>query len=898
MVEPVNGMSLFEVIAPAENDRDAAGVENMLATLPSGPLSLEIAGHATQRRLLVRGREDTVLAVLDRLAAAYPQAQFRRLRVKVSEEDPAIIQRGEVVHSAELYLAQPPYLPIKIFESHRDRSRQGADPLLDLLGAVGGAGPGRSLVQLILEPAPFDWSKHYLPIARSRDWRERSMTAPAQLRIGVFLSMVFWGLVSFLVGLFAWLDGDWLKTVASWSALFGGEGMLWFLLQRLDIQGDPDLMRAKTYKPAYRVWIRASSMAADPLEAESRLRAVTRAFEVFNLPGGNGFRSRPIIIDPASLTTDLLSWQIPLTGDGFRPPWLAKPILNVAELASLWHLPLGEMEVQSLKRSQAKRFLPAVETPDDGILVGVSEHQGRKVEVRLPRELLNSNLFLVGKTQRGKSTLMMRLAEAVMAQRDRALVVFDPHTDLVRAILTRVPEDRIQDVVLLDLADHDFPVGINLLEVRPESPREPGKIVSDIIASFSDIWERTWGPRMESFLRWVLVALVGYNRVASRQATILEVNLFLNSETYQLEVLRMLPDPDVHRWWRDEFQALRHQHQRFLIEVISPIKTKIDAFIAMPVVRNILGQPLSTVHLEDEVKAGRIVLVNLASGIIGNDAASLIGSALLDHLAAIFATQAEKPRDERFKATVIVDEMQTIGGAAKKYEHFLQELSKYGANVILGTQSLGLLDGEDTTLRDSIFANTGGLFTFETSAADAQYLVKELDERVGITDLINLGPFRCYLKTLHGGERAPVVSMETLPPDPGDDLRAEMARDFSRQGFARPRVEVEAERKISIQDVYYPLPPSAQEAGQRPPLDKEVSAALQVLVPAGEDSKQPLHKGAAPPPTEEELAQKERNRSRRQRGKKKEPVDVITEKPGSGDTVLAHEVPADERPSS
>ncbi len=875
------GDLLLEITPPRDNERDAAAVEDMLAALSlSEPFSLEIAGEGGRKRFLARGSPRAIEHLRSRLAGIYPHAGLEVVNpAREPRRDPARPRPGERALTMELYLRTGPHLPIKTYTTYQDERVRGSDPLLEVLSALGAR--GRALTQLILRPAPDNWSERYLDLARQRHWQERKASPRGQAAVGIFLLMVFWALFLFLRAFFWWLEGLRGHALLAGIALFLGEVALFYPLRSLTREDDPQIVREKVHLPAFETWLRITAFAGEEVELEERMWDIVSAYRLYNLPAGNGFLARKVVFDPTDIGTDPLATNLPLLGRELRAWWARKPILNVRELASLWHLPLGEVDVQGLRRAPARVVLPVTEVSGEGILLGHSVHQGRRVEVRLPFEILHHNVFLVGKTQRGKSNLMQLLAESAIAAGDRAVVVIDPHVDLVRSLQARIPPGHEERVILIDLFDRDSPVGINLLEYRRESPIDRDKVVADIIDSFSDIWVRFWGPRMEIYLRWALLTLAEHNRTAKRQMTILEVNLLLSDERFRGDILRQIRDPEIHRWWREEYEPLRLRHSRFMMEVISPVKTKIDRFVASRIAKNVLGQPRSSADIGRAIQDRKIVLVNLASGLVGKETASLLGSAILDILASVFRYQAQEERRRRALATVIVDEIQAIEGSGRKYREFLQELSKFGANVVLGTQSLAMIETMEPGLKGAIFANSSTLFIFESSAEDARYLVHEVDRPVSVADLTNLGPFRCYVKTMIGGERMPVFTLETLPPQQGSSEQAERVRLLSRKRYGRDRAEVEAERRSSIQERYYPVTLPAEKVVAKTPSESrlypgkasegETGREGDPGEAAGERVEAPHHVGGTTGEStldEGELSRRGRSRARRQRLKK------------------------------
>jgi hypothetical protein len=269
---------------------------------------------------------------------------------------------------------------------------------------------------------------------------------------------------------------------------------------------------------------------------------------------------------------------------------------------------------------------------------------------------------------------------------------------------------------------------------------------------------------------------------------------------FRRDLLNRLEDPTIRVWWSDYFDALE---RRFQLEVINPVLTKIHRFQGSTAARNIVGQPASTIDPTGWLRDGAIVIVNTARGIIGENAAALVGSTLLNLVTLAVAQQASVQATERRPISMYVDEFHTIPGA--DYEGILAELNKYGANLVLATQSLTRLlalgQEEGRGLRATVFANLDGLFAFNCSAEDAEYLVPELGGALDEQDLIELGEHQCYARISSGGKRLPTFSVHLdSPAGPDEALRDELAR-ASAGRYGRPVEAVEADRQAALERV-------------------------------------------------------------------------------------------------
>jgi hypothetical protein len=809
----------------------------LLNSLSTGSLfSLEIAGDEKSRRFLVRGTPEGVAHIRRQLQATYDQVSFRNLS---AEEDPARPSNLPAV-CAQLTLSRPAYLPVRTFE-------EGAfledDPVRGILGAFDGMETGeRALTQIILASAPREWSRRYEGSARQV---EKSMMGEAMsfgLVVRQFVSVIavmtavafgLWALLSFM-------QHAWLTFILA-SVLFAGavRGVI-FLYTLISEQAnvDPKLVQTKIAASAYDANIRLFIAGKTRERAERKLREIVAAYRRLNLQSGNSFVGHFAEFDPRVLSPDRPSLWNELTARVTR--------LSVNELAALWHLPVGA-EVPGVERMLAKRILPLPTTVQKGILIGHSRHQGQQIPVRLGEESLWHHIFMVAKTQKGKSTLMAHLAAEAMRKKT-ALVVIDPHGDLARSLLGLVPRSRASDVVFIDFSDMHQVVGLNLLDMS--QGRNADAIVSNIVHVGELIWSDNWGPRMEDALRMALRTLLSANEILARrrqpQFTLLDIPPLFELPNFRHRLIEQyVGDQEILQWWTGYFERL---YESLRMDVINPVLTKIHRFSTHKAVRNIVGQANSTVNFRELLNERRILLVNTATGVIGPDAGGLLGAVLVDYINFAVREQMAIPDPAaRARAVIVIDEFQAIPGV--DYQGLLAELQKMGASFILATQALGQLDAIDHALRPSILSNVSTLFVFQTSAEDADLLRHELDEAVTITDIVNLDDYNCYVKTQLEHKRLPVMHVVTMPPPQGDrvvvsQIGAQMAR------YTRSISVAESERN-SFQEQWY-----GRERNLLRQLMMQGRTSSKKSDKDGEGAKttsQPATSHAAPTPTQESV---------------------------------------------
>src|SRR6266536_5123589 len=327
---------------------------------------------------------------------------------------------------------------------------------------------------------------------------------------------------------------------------------------------------------------------------------------------------------------------------------------------------------------------------------------------------------------------------------------------------------------------------------------------------------------MEDAFRFATLALFEANEAmcaedprAGRgaQHTILDVPAILERPGFRRQVLKRTSDPVIRQWFDGYFEPLERRYQ---MEIINPVQTKVHKYLGSRVARHIVGQPRSTIDFRGLVASGKIVIVNLNAFDVGEDLAALIGGTLLNLAARAISSQALLPQAARKPVTLVVDEFHTITGA--DYEQVLGELAKYGANVMLASQTLSRLDRltdaqRTRNLRASVFSNLDGLFAFHTSAEDAAYLAEELGGGLDAQDILELGYYQSYarLTDVRTGERLPTFSLQLdPPPESNEHLAVRLAR-LSAERFGRDALDVELDLQSALERIRGPQRPTETE---------------------------------------------------------------------------------------
>jgi TraM recognition site of TraD and TraG len=391
------------------------------------------------------------------------------------------------------------------------------------------------------------------------------------------------------------------------------------------------------------------------------------------------------------------------------------------------------------------------------------------------------HLYIVGKTGLGKSTLLRNLILQDLYA-GRGVGLLDPHGDLAREVLDAIPKERTGEVLYFNPGDLARPVGLNLL---PKVPRDTDHlVVSGVLSAFRGIWGSSWGPRLEYILGHALAALLDHGNL-----TILALPRLLSDDSFRERVTARVQDPVVRGFWRDEYAGYE---RRFRLEAIAPIQNKIGRLLANAPMRNILGQPRSRFDAAFLLDRERIMIADLAKGVVGEDYSRLLGALVLSQFQWAAMQRSGNPEAApRTPFYLYIDEFQSF--ATDALTSILAEARKYGLALILAHQYLDQLTDE---IRQSVFGNAGNLIAFRVGQSDARILEDEFGGNVKRGNLVSLGKYEIYARLLdHGRMREPFRG-RTLPPVKGTATgRREAVIRRSRERYGRPREEVEAKIK-------------------------------------------------------------------------------------------------------
>jgi hypothetical protein len=422
-------------------------------------------------------------------------------------------------------------------------------------------------------------------------------------------------------------------------------------------------------------------------------------------------------------------------------------------------------------------------TQKDVIYFARTNFRGASRLFGIKRKDRRQHMYVVGKSGTGKSVFMHNMIVQDIANGE-GLCVVDPHGELIEGVLKKIPEERIKDVVYFNPADPDYAVGFNVLEI-PDM-RYKHLVAQGLMGIFTKIWSNVWSARMEYILNNAILALVD-----TPGSTLLGIPRLLVDKDYRQKVVGNIKDPVIKSFWINEFEEWQNQYRN---EAIAPIQNKVGQFLSSSIVRNIVGQAKSTIDIFDIMNSGKIFLVDVSKGKIGEENSALLGAMIITKIQLAAMERVRIPEEERVDFYLYVDEFQNF--ATDSFASILSEARKYRLNLIVGHQYIGqLITDTSTKVRDAIFGNVGTMVVFRVGSADAEFLESEFEPEFVIQDIVGIPNYNIYLKLMVDGISSRPFSATTLPPFKiaTSSLAREKIIESSRKLYAHPRYSVEDE---------------------------------------------------------------------------------------------------------
>jgi hypothetical protein len=682
--------------------------------------------------------------------------------------------------TAELKLEDPAIYPIKRYTQFEDKlTRLATEPLAGITATLSqlNATDEQAWIQITMQPVGDWWRKRGLKCLRIIShglfnnifWLNKLATQ-------IYLVRGFWKrLFCSPLYLLAWILRG-FKTTAI-SAKSGSEHDLEEEVSRAHDREDPvsaavDKVTRLTFDINIRIIYIPRKENLDM--AEVKINEIAGSFRQFNLPNLNGFEISKINQNNAQILKR------------YKQRLVINPmLLNAEEIATIYHMPNKDVGTPNVFWVTSRKLEPPHDLPTPGLIpdseltiIGKTNFRGRRELFGIKTADRRRHIYIIGKTGMGKSVLLENMVHSDV-KTGKGIAVVDPHGDLAEAVIDCVPSYRTNDVVILDPSDVSHPFAFNMLEYT-EDANTRNLMVSGLLGVFKKMYAESWGPRLEHILRNCLLALAEYPNTS-----ILGVMRILVDAEYRKKVVDNVQNPMVKSFWVDEFGKMQ---DKMRTEAISPIQNKVGQFLSSPMIRNIVGQVKSTVNLRFMMDTGKIIVVNLSKGKIGEDNSGLLGSMLITKFQLDAMSRANIPEKERKDFYLYVDEFQNF--ATDAFATILSEARKYKLNLTMANQYVAQMPDE---VRDAVFGNVGTILCFQVGFDDAEYFSSQFSEEVLPNDIITLPKYTCYTKLMIDGMPSPTFSLSTLPPPEIQDEegRREKIVRLSRERYCKPREIVE-----------------------------------------------------------------------------------------------------------
>ncbi len=734
--------SLHGILRDASELKQSGGVQEHL--------SFEIVSTSGQIRFYVWVPKILQSFVEGQIYAQYPTVQIYKINEDYCDER----EKYPVTYSAELTLTENEALPIKTFDTFE------VDPLAGITGTLAKLNPDASeelWIQILIRPIPDDWHK---------DTTDKWVSKVKAGKSG---------------GVIDWV---WLRQALGAFFTPPTGGTLDDSKPELSERDKTRIAKAeeKATKLGYEVKIRLAYLGQEQINAKLNMQALVGTFKQYNSTNLNGFK----LTGGSFKAEDLDAYKMrQFIGRGF--------ILNISELASVYHLPHTSVETPNIVWATSKTAEPPSTLPlitgqpahDENISAfGLTNFRGINHQFGMLRRDRSRHVYIIGQTGAGKSGMLELFALSDIFY-NQGYCIIDPHGDFAINNLRFVPESRIKDVIYFNPADTAYPVAFNPLELS--DPARKPNVCSEVIGVLKRMFGDSWGPRLEHILRYTLLALLD-----RPETTLLDISRILTDKDFRKETLDYCTDVTVLQFWKHEFGQW---NEKQVNESIAPVLNKVGAFTANPIIRNIIGQPKSSFDVRKIMDEGKILVVNLSKGLIGEDNAGILGAFLVTKVQLAAMSRSDIPNvADRRPFYLYVDEFQNF--ATDSFAVILSEARKYGLNLTVANQYISQMTD---SVRDAVFGNVGTTISFRVSADDAPILSKQFEPTFDQSDLIQMNNRHFVISMIINGEKVPAFSATTLslPTTPKDNF--DQIVESSRRGYARNRAEVEAEIRETIE---------------------------------------------------------------------------------------------------
>ena len=712
------------------------------------PLIFEIAVPIFQEEIFfyVAVPKNKVEIVSKLIQSAWPGSEVEEVF-----DDYTIFVPNSLSKGSFLKLASHQFLPIRTYLEFAQVS-QNVDILDSILGAftkVGKENEGLAL-QIIIKKAPSSLNKKIMKVAQKMKEGKNFHQA---------------------------LKSEWSEII---SSLFSFEKEEKKEKKKLEEERKPKEekiiqgLENKASKPLFYVNIRLIASTLNEYRTEELISSLENSFHHFSNPPLNEFKIHRF---PQKNIVNFI------TDFSFRKfDESQKILLSSQEIASLFHFPSVLNKIPTIHWLKSRTAPPPINLPLEGIIIGKSYWRGEERIVKITPDDRRRHIYIIGQTGTGKTTFLTNLIIQDI-KNGNGVCFIDPHGDAALRILGHIPPERLDDIIFFDPGDINWPIGINMLEYDPKFPEQKTFIVNELIEIIDKIYDlrQTGGPMFEQYFRNALLLLMDD---PSSKPTLLEVPRVFADDSFRYELIKRCSNPVVRQFWTKE--APRVGGELSFENMITYITSKLNPFVANDFIRPIIAQQQSSINFRQIMDEGKIFIVNLSKGRLGDINSYLLGMIIVGKILMASFSRMDIPEDQRKDFYLYIDEFQNI--TTNTIAVILAEARKYRLNLIMAHQYVGQLTEE---IRKSVFGNVGTIISFRVGIEDAEFLEKQFLPKFDKTDLISIDNFNAYLRLMINGQVSEPFNIKILPPEKGNNEMINIARRVSQLKYGIPRPIVE-----------------------------------------------------------------------------------------------------------
>ncbi len=716
--------------------------------------SFEIAVHGGEVHFYLFGPKEMLPNIEQQIHAQYPAAQI------MDSDDHALFENKELTSAVgALALTKSLIFPIR---TYRGLENDTLNALTNTLSKVDG--DSTALIQVLVQPTLQSW-QHKIEqalqnVQQGKSFEHNSTASKKALSFAKDLSKTVQNQQSE-----AGERTDAMNTIK-------GNVRLTALQEQ-----QAKLLVEKGSKIGLKTQIRLLARAKTEVEASTQLQGMLAGFSQFNAPEANSFRS---------ITPGKKRLLIDAIMRSFSP---AQPtiILNAEELTSIFHYPNRHLDTPNVHWLGARKLAPPVSLPLSGMRIGYSQFRGAELPVNITPADRMRHVYAIGSTGVGKTNLFQNMV--LQDIRDgHGVCYMDPNGDAVEWILKHIPKERAEDVILFDPSDTSRPMALNMMEYDPAYPEHKTMVINEVMSIFDKLYDlrATGGPIFEQYMRNAMQLIMDDPETGN---TLMEIPKVLAQEDFRKLKLSRCKNQVVIDFWVKE--AEKAGGEAALQNIVPYITSKLTQFTSSDIMRPIVGQQQSAFNFRQIMDEGKILLVSLPKGLLGDMSAQLLGMIISGKIQIAAFSRQNQPEAERRPFYLYVDEFQNF--TSKTFATILSEARKYALGLNITHQYIEQLD-EDT--RNAVFGNVGNIICWRIGAQDAEFMSKILDP-LQVDDLVNVEKFNFYAKILINGAPTKPFNIHSYPPDPAENLQlGDAVRQLSRLKYGRDREVVEAEIRM------------------------------------------------------------------------------------------------------